>query len=273
MRERDRWGVLPVALALQAQAAAIAGDPETAEAAAAEAQAGRAPFLRVEALWHGLGRAWVADARGESAGARRLLHQAAGECRALGQAALEGLALHHAARMGDATGAPRLAELAAQVDGALLPALARHAAALAARDPAALEGSARELEELGLALDAAEAMAESASAHADAGRAGPSRRAAAESARLARGCEGARTPALAVLAPASSRAGALTRRELEVATLAARGLANEQIAERLVVSVRTVESHLYRSFAKLGIGGREELGPLMLGNPRAPSVP
>ncbi len=273
MRERDRWGVLHVALALQAQAAAIAGDPETAEAAAAEAQAGRAPFLRVEALWHGLGQAWVADARGETAGARRLLHQAAAECRALGQAALEGLALHHAARMGDATVAPRLAELAAQVDGALLPALARHAAALAARDPVALEGAARELEELGLALDAAEAMAESASAHAAAGRGGPSRRAAAESARLAGDCEGARTPALAVLAPASSRAGALTRRELEVATLAARGLANEQIAERLVVSVRTVESHLYRSFAKLGIGGREELGPLMLGVPRAGSVP
>ncbi|MDX6556690.1 MAG: hypothetical protein QOD86_2885, partial [Miltoncostaeaceae bacterium] len=66
----------------------------------------------------------------------------------------------------------------------------------------------------------------------------------------------------------SSRASALTRRELEVATLAARGLANEQIAERLVVSVRTVESHLYRAFAKLGIGGREELGPLMLDAPR-----
>lgn len=57
MRERDRWGVLQVALALQAQAAAISGDQETAEAAAAEAQAGRAPFLRVEALWHGLGQA------------------------------------------------------------------------------------------------------------------------------------------------------------------------------------------------------------------------
>ncbi len=58
-----------------------------------------------------------------------------------------------------------------------------------------------------------------------------------------------------------------------MATLAARGLANEQIADRLVVSVRTVESHLYRAFAKLGIGGREELGPLMLEGPRARSAP
>jgi DNA-binding NarL/FixJ family response regulator len=154
------------------------------------------------------------------------------------------------------------------VDGALLPALARHAAALAARDAGLLEAAGQELEGLGLELDAAEALAAAATAHAAAGRRGPARRATAESARLARDCEGARTPALAALAPSASRAGALTRRELEVATLAARGLANEQIADRLVVSVRTVESHLYRAFAKLGIGGREELGPLMLESPR-----
>ncbi|MBT2514053.1 LuxR C-terminal-related transcriptional regulator [Arthrobacter sp. ISL-30] len=51
----------------------------------------------------------------------------------------------------------------------------------------------------------------------------------------------------------------LTRRERDIVTLAVEGLTDRQIAERLMVSVRTVEGHLYRSYAKLGIRSREEL--------------
>ena len=51
----------------------------------------------------------------------------------------------------------------------------------------------------------------------------------------------------------------LTRREREVANLAARGLSNHEIAERLVISARTVGNHLQRAYAKLGVRGREEL--------------
>lgn len=51
----------------------------------------------------------------------------------------------------------------------------------------------------------------------------------------------------------------LTSREREVAELAAGGLTNVEIAQRLVVSVRTVENHLYRAFRKLGVKGRDEL--------------
>jgi hypothetical protein len=36
-------------------------------------------------------------------------------------------------------------------------------------------------------------------------------------------------------------------------------LSNRQIADRLVVSVRTVEGHLYRLFTKLGINNRDQL--------------
>ncbi len=66
--------------------------------------------------------------------------------------------------------------------------------------------------------------------------------------RLAQACEGARIPALTILtAPLP-----LTSREREIVTLAAGGLSNRQVADRLVVSVRTVEGHLYRACAKLG---------------------
>ena len=52
---------------------------------------------------------------------------------------------------------------------------------------------------------------------------------------------------------------ALTTRERQVATLAAEGLSNREIAEQLVVTVKTVEWHLKNSFMKLGVGSRTQL--------------
>jgi DNA-binding CsgD family transcriptional regulator len=51
----------------------------------------------------------------------------------------------------------------------------------------------------------------------------------------------------------------LTQQELEIATLAASGLTNKQIAERLYLSHRTVSSHLYKLFPKLGVTSRAAL--------------
>jgi DNA-binding CsgD family transcriptional regulator len=48
----------------------------------------------------------------------------------------------------------------------------------------------------------------------------------------------------------------LTQREVEVATLVAQGLTNRQIAEKLFLSPKTVELHLTRVFAKLGVSSR-----------------
>ncbi|MBI5089719.1 MAG: helix-turn-helix transcriptional regulator [Actinobacteria bacterium] len=51
----------------------------------------------------------------------------------------------------------------------------------------------------------------------------------------------------------------LSRREREVADLAAAGLSARTIGDRLFLSTRTVDNHLARIYAKLGIDGRAEL--------------
>jgi DNA-binding CsgD family transcriptional regulator len=53
----------------------------------------------------------------------------------------------------------------------------------------------------------------------------------------------------------------LTHQELEIATLAASGLTNKQIAERLYLSHRTVSSHLHKLFPKLGVTSRAACAP------------
>jgi DNA-binding NarL/FixJ family response regulator len=68
-------------------------------------------------------------------------------------------------------------------------------------------------------------------------------------------CEGAHSPALET----GREPTALTKREREVASLAARGMTSREIAETLVVSTRTVENHLQRAYEKLGLSGRSEL--------------
>jgi len=50
----------------------------------------------------------------------------------------------------------------------------------------------------------------------------------------------------------------LTERELDVVRLVAEGLTNREIADRLVVAVSTVKTHLNRAYAKLGVGNRTE---------------
>ena len=51
----------------------------------------------------------------------------------------------------------------------------------------------------------------------------------------------------------------LTRREAQIATLAARGLTNQEIADQLVLSVRTVETYVYRAMQKRGVDNRHDL--------------
>jgi len=50
----------------------------------------------------------------------------------------------------------------------------------------------------------------------------------------------------------------LTKREITILKMAARGMSNSDIAEELHLSVRTIESHLGSIFNKLGVGSRTE---------------
>jgi DNA-binding NarL/FixJ family response regulator len=205
---------------------------------------------------------WVAAAEGTVSEAVALARQAAQLAASQHQPAAEVVALHTAVCFGDRTAADRLAELATQVDGPRAPVAAAHAAALAADDGAALHAASVQLERMGALLLAADAAAQAADAHARQDRRGSAQAAATRAQRLAQACEKPRTPALAALATPLP----LTQREREIVTLAAGGLSNRQIAERLVLSVRTVEGHLYRACAKIGASDRAELAALIHGD-------
>jgi DNA-binding CsgD family transcriptional regulator len=110
-------------------------------------------------------------------------------------------------------------------------------------------------------LLAAEAAADAAVAWR---KAGDPRKAAAAERRahaLAARCEGARTPALMAI---TARA-VLTARELEIARLAAAGVANKEIAARLYLSLHTVQNKLHSAYEKLGVEGRAELAQALEG--------
>jgi DNA-binding CsgD family transcriptional regulator len=239
-----------------ARAAAQAGELAEAQAALADADALAGPSTAVMDAFFGPIHAWVAVARGEVTTGIELAMKTADVERHRGNAGFEIMALHDVVRLG-APGrvATRLTELATVVEGRLAPLYAAHAAALARPDGSQLDAVAGAFAELGYILLAAEAAAQAAAAHRSVGcraRAGVS---AARARALAARCGGARTPALAILDPAVG----LTRRETEIARLAATGLPSRVIAERLVIAVRTVDNTLGAVYNKLGLGGRDEL--------------
>jgi DNA-binding NarL/FixJ family response regulator len=67
--------------------------------------------------------------------------------------------------------------------------------------------------------------------------------------------------------PSTAASVPLTAQELEIAHLAAGGMTNRQIAERLYLSHRTVGAHLYRLFPKLGVSSRAGLRDALSAHP------
>jgi len=232
---------------------AMLGDAEAAEQALRERVA--VPdfgFLRPEQQ---LADAWTAVATRQPGKAAELFLDAAAQARASGHRTSESWLLHDLMRTSTHDESGRLLELADTCDSPLVAARARHAAAIRARDAGALSRAADEFEALGAKLLAAEAAAGAAEAYTRAGDQRAATAARRRSSALAAECEGASTPRLALPAGAVPLSG----REREIARLAAEGVASKDIAERLYLSVRTVNNHLQHVYTKLGVTSRADL--------------
>jgi ATP/maltotriose-dependent transcriptional regulator MalT len=234
---------------------AISGRRSDAAAARSEleALALSRSYYAVEVL---RARAWVAIANGELADARELLESAADLGEELGDLVGAVDALHTVARLGRARSVlPRMEKLVPQVDGRLAVARLAHTRALVADNPDGLDAASATFEDIGANLLAAEAAAGAAAAaqkHATRQQAAAlRRRAAATRARV----PAASTPALQGVAARS----VLTPAEADAALLAAAGYSNREIAERMHLSVRTVEGQLQRCYEKLFVTRRSDL--------------
>lgn len=251
-------GWVMLVAAWHAQAEGARGNTEAAVAALGQAEASAGPQVALFRPELELARAWERAAVGETTAARSHARRAAQLARATDMLSVEMQALHTAVRFGDRSASARLRELAGLLHSPLAEIAAAHSRGLADHDGDRLDDVARRFEQLGAMALAADAAGQAAGAHARAG----SRIKELESAAHAHwhvSQWGLRTPATAAIELPLP----ITDREREVATLVAAGLSSREIGDRLSVSARTVEGHLYRIFTKLGIVDRDELAHLL----------
>lgn len=244
---------------LLAKAYAALGQADQAERVLADAREHTGPHMALHLPGLMIAQSWNAAAKGLEQHAVELARLAADDAHDSGQYAVEARALHDAARFGDRTVAQRLAALIERVQGGMGTLQARHAAAVAAGDAQALDAVSAEFEEAGQLLSAADSAAQAATLHDRAGRRRAGVESAARAQELAIRCGGATTPAIR----SAAHPLPVTCREREVAALVAAGLSNREIAERLTMSVRTVEGHVYRACLKLDVAHRDDLARLM----------
>jgi DNA-binding CsgD family transcriptional regulator len=205
-------------------------------------------------------RAWLDVAEGRTTAAIARMEAGAETYAAAGRVVREATSLHDLVRLGHAKHVvDRLEELALTSDSLVVELQAEHARAAVGDDADQLSAIAARWSDAGFFLLAAEAAAQAGAAHAQAGRSSAAAAAGARSREALAFCPGVSTPALSLAGPTAN----LTRREKEIAGLAARGLSDREIADSLVVSIRTVNAHLYNAYSKLGIDGRADLASVL----------
>jgi DNA-binding CsgD family transcriptional regulator/tetratricopeptide (TPR) repeat protein len=251
-------GLRPASCFGLAEAYAKLGQPVAAEEALDEARR-RVPadYLFMQTALS-LATGWTLAAKGFLGDAIDAVRQAANDARDRNQPTHELACLQAAAQWGDASEATRARELAHALALPLSKAVARHADSLLAGDGEGLLVASSEYRAIGDRVAAADAAAQAAAVFTS----GQQRRrglyAAALAHELADGCGGVCTPAL------RSAAGLpLSGRQRAVIELAVAGLSNREIADRLVMSVRTVEGHIYRACQRLGVNTRDELATVI----------
>ena len=196
---------------------------------------------------------WALSIRNAAEAGRQLLKEAVAQ-----EHDLPGLApqLAYDALRAGAPAAPVLERMAARSESRLVRAYAGHGTGKAAHDGPALMEAAEEMAAIGALRYGVEAASDAAIAFLAAGRRDSARRAAALARQLHVPDQGAALPPIDGL---DAVAIELTPREAQLIELARQGLSNADIADRLVISIRTVETHLYRSMQKLGINDRHAL--------------
>ncbi len=197
---------------------------------------------------------WGARALSDRAGAQSFLDSAA----SVSQPNLAARLVYEALRAGaaPANAATQLDALARRCDARLVAAYAAHASALAADDGTALMTAAENFAAIGADVYAMEAAIDAARRFIAQGRQDSGRRAAVRARELYVPGQGSEFPVIDGL---DGLAVELTPREAQIAALAARGMSNQGIAEQLVLSVRSVETYIYRAMQKRGVTNRREL--------------
>jgi DNA-binding CsgD family transcriptional regulator len=255
LAERDIWGYRPWALAGLARARTQAGEEESAAAALDEARRTQ-PISRHFDMTVYLAEVDLHRLAGRHDAAVDTARQAVAWARNAGIVDEEALAIDAWLRLAPAPAlAGRLAELATVTDSRMVGVLADHARALVAADPQSLVETSERFAAMTawrMAADAATAAARLFERRRQTRSAQAAVRAAA---RFEAQCEGVGPP----VADGPAGPTQLSRREREIATLAANGRSSKEIAERLFLSRRTVENHLYRVYVKLGVTDRAAL--------------
>lgn len=242
----------------RATALAMRGSIGEAADALAVVDKQRRPFRSLDCELS-LARAWVAAAQGAVSEAIAISLAAAERARKKGQFAAEVLCLQTVVQFGDTTSVARLHELESMVEGPRVGLVARFAEALCNGDAAQLTSVSEEFERMGDCVAAVDAAAQAALVYRSHDLRGSALGCATRAATLAEQCGGINTPALGQ----TTEPLPLTNREREIVMLIGEGLSNRAIAERLTVSVRTVESHIYQAMAKTGTTSRDELAALI----------
>src|SRR4029077_4439246 len=132
---------------------------------------------------------------------------------------------------------------------------ARFATALSNSNGPELAAISEEFERMGDLVAAVDAPAHACSAFRHNDRRGSALGCSARAEALAQRCGGISTPALRE----GSEPLPLTGREREIVRLLGSGFSTGDIAERLCLSARTVEGHVYRAMTKTGTTTRDEL--------------
>ncbi len=231
---------------------------EEAGAGLAHLEQHRYPSWQFVDYERSMAQAWVAACEGAVSEARAICLMAAETSRANGQFAAEVWCLQTAVQFGDRSCGPRLGELEAVVEGPRVGVAARFAAGLHDGDAAKLAVVSRQFEDMGDLVAAVDAAAHAGIEYRRQDLRGSALGCSTRADELAEHC-GASTPALR---HASERVP-LTVRQREIVELLGQGLSNPAIAERLTLSRRTVEAHIYRAMAKTGTASRAELAALI----------